>query len=78
MPLTTNKTLGKCHCEGKLLFICLVNILTDEKSVLHQFFLQVLFVCCVSYVIWKQQFKHYFNEKNRPWLVWFCLKWICS
>lgn len=70
--------LGKCHCEGKLFFICLVNFSTDEKSILHQFFFQVLFVWYVSSATWKQQFKHYFNEKNCPWLAWYPLKWICS
>ena len=43
MPLTTSKTLGKCHCDGKLFFTCIVNFLNGEKSILQQF-LQVLFV----------------------------------
>ena len=32
MPLTTSKTLGKCHCDGKLFFTCIVNFLNGEKS----------------------------------------------
>ena len=37
----------------------------------------VVYLICL-HAIWKQQFKCYFNEKNCPWLVWYCLKWVWS
>lgn len=47
MPLTT-LDLRKMSLQRQVFFICLANFLTDETSILHQFFLHVLFVWCVS------------------------------